>query len=797
MDVAVRATDMPLPRRLISLFLFSCAFSFFAQTAHSIEESKPLHYSADRQLWNRRDNKVELYGNVVVRQPGETLTSDYATLDLNARIIDAKGNCIYITSDTVIRGEEMHFNLDSRTGSIIGGRVSNDRFSLSGERINKLGSSRFQTHWGEYSTCHDCPNSWAFHAEDVDMEFEGYAHLSNVTAKIKDAPLVWFPYLIVPIKSKRQTGFLFPTFGATELNGTIFVLPFFWAIDRSVDMTFAVGEYTAQGHRLEWEGRYALSPRGAGKANLYYLTDRKPTAPVPRRWAVDIAQAEELPFGIEEKFRFIEVSDNLYPTYVGDVPGRDDIVLSSDLVFSKATPDLSAYVAAKRFRNLLNTNPVEFDGRAVQIFPTSVITTNDRIMFGSPVVTGLTLGVTNFNRAAGPFDYDNSSVPFGSAPSGVAPAFRPGIDPIREATRFSITPSIYTTLRPFDVLSVVPSLRYNSYFYSFPSEAGSSMNSLYRGYLLFQTDLSTQLERIYDTSDPAIPRMKHLIRPLLTYSYIPKASIRPSEDLPKSDKHPFLRQIDHALDSGFSGYNFDNYDIVPFDSSLSNINYFAPLGNSLSYGFATQLVRRRGTVTDDSPSYQRSVEFSAGQSLNFLEYQKGKTIPQPFSRFFSVLNLSFDKIESASTYYYYPYISKPRHVLSTSAGYVFERATRQRVLLFDRSVSMGYAYNKVVEGCTDPDFRECGTVNLSGRLNFSLSDYILPSLVASYDFVTHRILDSSLNIQFQSPSQCWKFAVNITRSVDRKLGSSWDLALNLTGSGFGGITEVATKAMSR
>ena len=780
MDVALRATDVQLSRRLLIWTFLAFSVLSFPKPAQAIEESKPIHYSADRQLWNRKDNKVELFNHAVVRQPGETLNADYVMLDLNARTIDARGNCVYIAADSVIYGEEMHFNLETRTGSIVNGRVSNDRFSLSGERINKLGDQRFQTHWGDYSTCRDCPQSWAFQAEDVDMQIEGYAFMSNVTAKIKDAPAVWLPYLVIPMKTRRQTGLLFPRIGTSNQNGFIFVQPFFWAINRSSDMTFSLGTFSAKGMRAEWEGRYVLSGRSAGKANLFYLKDHSPEFinTVPNRWALDVAQTHELAWGVEGKFRFTEVSDNLYPTYIGDVPGAGEAVIPSTLSFSYASPEVSSYIAAKRFRNLLNTNPdplarlTEFDPRTVQAFPTAVVTTNDKFLLGTPVAAGLTLGATNFTRSGPTFDYDQSSVPFGSYTT-TGPAFRPGFDPIRKATRVSITPSVYSTLRPFDVLSVVPSLKYYSYFYSFHNTPG--MPNLYRGYLLFQTDLSAQLERIYDTENPDIPRTKHLIRPLLTYSYIPYVR---EDNTAEENRHPFLRQI-----KVHPGYNFDNNDIVPLDASPSNVNYFVPLGNSLAYGLTTQFIRRRGKLNDFGASYERTGEFTAGQALNFRDHQK------PLSRFFSALRLGFDKFSAGADYTYTPYLPSPRSVLSTSLSYTIERSVHQRILAFDRSITASYNYNKL-----DCDRYNCGTSNLTGTLNFSLSDFVLPSFSTSFDLNEHRFFSNALNIAFQSPSRCWRFTIGFIRHITTGPDTPIDFSLNITGSGFSGVSELATQA---
>ena len=801
MDVATGATDMPVPRRLIDLFwqygLFLFIFILFNITSlWALTENQPIHFSGDKQIWDRKANRVELFGHAAVTQFGETLTADHIILDLNTRILDADSNCVYVAQEAVIWGEEMHFNLDTRTGTVIGGRVGNESFLLRGERINKIGPGRFQTHWGDYTTCKDCSASWSLQGQDVDMQVGEYAYLSNVTTRIKDTPAFWLPYLIIPVKTKRQTGVLFPTFSSSDSNGFMFLLPMFWAINRSSDMTLGLGQYAARGSRAEWEGRYALSPRSVGKANFYYLSDRVFQNIRPNRMALDVAQTQELPWGFEIKTRLSEVTDNLYPFYFGsDLPSAaGEAFLASNITLSRTSSEVSSFVSMRRYRNLVTTLPgnqnlqsYQFDPRTVQAYPTALMTTNDRFLGGTPFIGGLTLGFTNFTRAASAFDFDQSNVPFGSPPPlGLIP--QPGIDPIRTATRFSVSPSLYTTFRLFDVISVVPSLKLNQYFYNFSNQ----IPNLSRSYLLFQTDLMTQFEKIYEYPDDAnIPRVKHLIRPLLTYSLIP-ARYEP-------EGNPFIQQIKQQGRSTFTpGYNFDNNDIVPYSYQQSSANYFNPLGNSLAYGLTTQWIRRRGAVDAPSATYQNIIELNAGQAVNFLELTNPADpgTPHIFTRFFSGMNLNFDHLTSQTTYYYYPDVFpvSSRHTISTSTSYIIERSMHRRILTYDRSVSLAYTLSNL-PGSGD-------TSNLSATLNFSLSDYLLPFFTLSYSFVPPPTAPDALGvflggtggIQLQSPSQCWKLTTNVGYAPATGFSYNFDLALNLTGGGFGGVTELQSSA---
>jgi lipopolysaccharide assembly outer membrane protein LptD (OstA) len=811
----------PKTSRSLARFLL-LAFAVLGACSTWATEGEPIHASGDKEIWNRAINRVELIGHASVHQVGELLSADYIILDQALRTIDAHGGCIYIANDTVIFGEEMHFNLDTRTGTVVAGRVSNDKFTLSGERINKLGPGRFQTHWGEYSTCRDCGQSWTVSARDMDMEVEGYAYMRDVDIKVKDASTLWVPYLILPMKTHRQSGFLFPEYALNSSNGFEFVEPFFWAINRSADMTIGLGRYASRGDRAEWEGRYSLSPRSQGKANFYYLHDTFFTsglgefpggpARADNRWALEGGATQELAPHLEAKIKLAEVSDNLYPFYFNDIVERNEAYLTSSLNVNYASSDVSANASISRSRDLLNlnTDPTQFDSSTVQAFPSLSATTRDRALFGSPIIGGLSAGATNFTRAAGPFDLDSIQTYYGAgtpAPADYYPGINPIVgspgfgqaDPIRKATRFSLNPSLYTIISPVDGVSLIPSIQYYEYYYAFHHASASNIEvgDLKRGYALVQLDLVTQFEKIYDTEDPRTPKRKHLIRPLLTYSYIPYVQDDPN--------HPFVQQLAYANQHNLLGYNFDDHDIIPLTTVQSQATYFTPLGNSLTYGFKTQIIDRRETLMKDGkanpnvpPTYRIPFELSAGETFNIYEYRapviQGQ--PQPFTRLFmNMITNHEDKIVTNTTYYYDPTLSGVRSALITSANWIFERAMHQRILAFDRSFVFSYDWDQ--RGYTSTGYHAIGvgTDSLSMGLNYSLSDYILPSFTFGYDFINHHNTGFTINLAFQSPSQCWKITTGL--SVDPTLGHTINfpaISLNLIGNGFEGVSDIGASS---
>ena len=758
-----------------------------------------LHHSGNQTLWDRRNNIVTLKGNAAVHRVGESLYCDWIRIDLNKRFVDAEGNCLYYANETVVQAKEMHMSLADRTGTIIEGSISNGNFQLSSKLIEKLSDKKYKTERATYSTCKDCSESWEFEVDAIEIEFEGYAFMRQVKLKIKDTPVMWIPYMIIPIKQERQSGLVYPHFDFSGIHGLRFVQPLYLTLGRSADMTLGGGIYTFRGGRGELEFRYAARNDSYGTVKGFYTYDKQFKNPrtgivqpsTRNRYALSIEQQQRFPkLGLTQKFRLFDISDNRYPIdFDQDIRGRFEPAQVSDLSFNFGSPWVSSYVAGRYVRDLLGPvkTPRQANRHTVQVLPEAQVVMNDRLLFGLPVAAGVRFGLHNFVRPGEAFDPGLcSDTQPETCPTELTGAPVPGVDPVREALRVELNPRIYSAFRPWDRISVVPSLGYRTFYYNFFTP---ELSPLWRGYLQFKTDFSFQLERVYKTSNPEIPRIKHMIRPILSYSWIPQFSI-----FSNRSNHGFIAQVESPYQ-----YVFDTRDVVPLSTQKSLVNYFVPQGHSLSYGVRSELIRRKGKMkSKENPTYQKVVETSIGQTVDFLEFNKPKSDRAPFSRIFWNLTLTYDRFTWRNEYYYYPHlrvlqpnvIERP-HQFTTNFSFILDNTVRDHVYTFDRSLGFAYTYSQL----------NGNTSNLRGNVNFSLSTYWHPRFSMSYDLNLNRVSQVDVSLAYQSPSRCWELSLGWRWAADRgRLGeqgnygefSGQGILLNLTGYGFGNVTNMAS-----
>ena len=703
----------------------------------------------------------------------EVIRADSIDYDSQREHVVAKGRVVYLYGEYSIRADSIDLDLETHVGTVINGSVSNGKFSLRGSRLRQEGMTHFLIDDYNYSTCLDCPNSWELTGKDADFTIEGYAYIHDFIFKVKDASLIWLPFVVVPVKTKRQSGFLFPRFGVNQVYGAFAVMPYYAALNSWSDMTFGAGFYSSRGSRFEWEGRYALTDRSLGTLGLDWTRDTSVEG-LAYRYAIKTAISQELPFGFIGKLRINEVSDSGYPiTYSEDVGGRLEPVLASDLFFTRNDPGVSTVFSLRRYRNLLQFDDQGrfvngFDGHTVQEFPKVVVNSNDKFIFGQSFAAGIEGRFNRFTRGADPFDQFTSN--------GVT------TDTIREANRLTLIPNLYTTLNPKPWLSVTPSLQYRSFFYNF----NGVYQPLARGYLLGQAEMSMQLEKVYRGEGAA--SFKHIIRPTLTYNVIP--TIQTSAD------HPFVAQVQNQARPG---QYFDNWDIVP-ERTTQNLNsYFTPLGSSLTYGLVTQVFKKE-VAQDGASRFNRRFEAGLSQTLDLLEARRfientSRDDRIVFSPLFSHFNYTDGSVSANLEYAYYSFLERYHdanllqypspHRLNAGLSWVWSRMLKDGLLRFERSATLGYTFSKLTS--------KVSSLQTSAR--FSLNDSIMPRAAFSYNLVTGNfaLLDSQIGVLFQSPSRCWQLEVGLNRSIDRGTGPILNFALNLSGQSYGALDDALKK----
>ncbi|MFC1832252.1 LPS-assembly protein LptD [Thermodesulfobacteriota bacterium] len=206
------------------------------------------------------------------------IKADWMTYDVVLNTIKARGNVSVEADDQSIIAEQAVVNLEQETGTFKKATIlGNEKdLHLEAEVIEKVGFKTYHIKDGWIITC-KIPEGkkapWSFAASDVIIEQDGYAKLKHARFRIKDVPVFYSPFLFVPAKNKRETGFLLPELSTAENSGFGFNLPFFWNISDSTDLTIYTQYFANRGYMPGVEFRYITDPNDKGLLMANYLYD--------------------------------------------------------------------------------------------------------------------------------------------------------------------------------------------------------------------------------------------------------------------------------------------------------------------------------------------------------------------------------------------------------------------------------------------------------------------------------------------------------------------------------------------
>ncbi|MDL1970683.1 MAG: LPS assembly protein LptD [Candidatus Desulfofervidaceae bacterium] len=237
----------------------------------------PVQITAQEITYNKAENVYEARGHVVIDQGERHIEADKVRVNLTTQKAFLKGHVLFKIGTDRIKAEEGEINLNTFQGVLYQAQVfiAQNHLYIRGDEIKKTGPQTYVIERAQITSCDGASPAWHFTAHRAKVTIEGKATASHVAFWAKSVPLLYVPYIILPAKTKRQTGFLFPFWAYSERDGTDVTLPFFWAIKPNMDATFYQRYMTHRGWMEGVEYRYLLNETDKGIIYFDYLNDKR------------------------------------------------------------------------------------------------------------------------------------------------------------------------------------------------------------------------------------------------------------------------------------------------------------------------------------------------------------------------------------------------------------------------------------------------------------------------------------------------------------------------------------------
>lgn len=131
---------------------------------------------------------------------------------------------------------------------------------LQGGLLERTDGNSYHARDATFTPClcdEDESPAWGFQADEIFAQQEGYIDLKHPVLTIKGIPVIYLPYMKLPLKTRRQSGFLMPAFQTgQEKNGFVYTQPLFLDLGKNADTTITTDVFQKRGVRVGAEARY-------------------------------------------------------------------------------------------------------------------------------------------------------------------------------------------------------------------------------------------------------------------------------------------------------------------------------------------------------------------------------------------------------------------------------------------------------------------------------------------------------------------------------------------------------------
>ncbi|WP_236615093.1 LPS-assembly protein LptD [Desulfovibrio sp. X2] len=246
------------------------------QVVKNPKTSQEWELTADRVSTNHAAGIVQAWGHAVLRSGNDYLSGDFIEYFRDSGWIYLKGNVHSYWHDYDIYADEAQFDLVNKTGKLTNGILFIEQGSLvvKGKEFDKTGEDTYTFTEATLTGCEGSNPAWSIKTDTGDLTVGDYANVYSSQFLVKGTPILYAPYMRVPLRADRQTGFLPPTYGSSSRLGGFYSQPFFWAIDAERDLTAYADYFGKRGPMVGLEYRSADDAQTHGLWRMDYIDDK-------------------------------------------------------------------------------------------------------------------------------------------------------------------------------------------------------------------------------------------------------------------------------------------------------------------------------------------------------------------------------------------------------------------------------------------------------------------------------------------------------------------------------------------
>ncbi|MEA9358592.1 hypothetical protein SHI21_20310 [Bacteriovorax sp. PP10] len=791
--------------------LFALSFLLFNQSLTARETfefdlGQKINVLSDKAFRKTSENEFEAIGNVVITHLKNSIYGEKARINFTSGETEVLGNVRYIAPEMTLYGAKLNYNFLTKRIDLDNARVLSDNFIVTGKKIIQTSPDIIYAEDAEYTTCKDCPESWSVFAKHITIEVGQYVKMKHAFIKVNGVTAMYFPYLIFPIKQKRETGLLFPNIGFSSSEGFRYQQPFFWVIDDYKDMTLTPSTFGDRGLGGELQYRQNIKEKTWIELNTLQLNDR-----IYRPNKIDKTLSGTKTYRQFSDFEGHYVGQqnfngHMYFNNTSDLDTTRDLdYFAKDRIrgtevggggFLEGRSSLfSLGVESYYNQNMLITDPKKFDDQYVQILPKVSLNSvpynivHTDYAFLKNISVGLHGDYTIFKQNR--VDTDG---------------------PIRNARRTNFSPYLDWQLGNLGPVFFSHQLKLDYQSYQLPTEADKSFSK--KG-LIYETEAKIELEKIYglayveekplviDSNTKADKKQASILdigstTPVAptTIGTLPQIrtnndeqttlvynnSYRHSQEFKL--KHYYLGEQTYKGNKKFrqqiesENGQFDYLDALRDREHITNqttAQDSLPISNTLEFQWNNGLIRKTSTKFDPYKDNRYLKDNFTYSNITYLDVSQGLDLTvdsdrlvDRLTRLYINTGISLDRLTFAIQEFYFH--KSGEHKLTSSTTLNFDRF----------SIAGDFTYNSFNSSNTPI------TKLVGYDFTLNINDLITLKNSLDYNIESKLINQSSYSVLYAPVNNCWKIEFNYTRDlIDKKFGLL--LYINYNASNFASI----------
>ncbi len=760
-----------------------------------------IHIISDKAFRRSQENEFMAIGNVIITHGKDTVYGEKASLQFDTGQVIVEGNVRYVGQRGTLYGSKLNYNFKTKLFNLKNARILSDNYVVLGKAFSSVSDREIVCINAEYTTCHDCPESWSIFGRKVRIVLGEYIYIKHAYIKVKGVVVMYVPYIVLPIKKKRDSGLLFPKFGLDLEEGFRFQQPWFWAISNSADLTLTPSSFGKRGWGSEFQFRHTPRDGLWYELNSLHLMDR---IYLPNKKDYEVSGTHTFRHFSEWEHHFnssknwnhhfyYNVSRDLDTNRGMNKFSNDRVqgtVLGGSSFIDFRANWLSLSTEGYFKRNQLYPEPRGFDHRYVQVLPEISFSLIPYRLFQSniPLLHNLT------------FDIKGDATVFKQN-------HRQEGEFIRNATRYNLAPTLTWSLGKIGPIVGKVNATLDYQHYRFPYEV--EQRSFTKRGTIYETEFFIELEKIFGLAyykkvplekvlalesklekkdsilyrdyigniPPVVPSDGKSSYAIYNYSYRHTQQFKLKHyflsDQKVKGNQRFLSQIQKNTGVG----QFDPVDSIrekEFQLTNEVSRSSLPLNNTIELQWNNSLVRKTSSnknLLSDGRSLRENFIYD---KISFLNISQGydfniqsREFEDRLTRLFVDTGINLKSFSTGIQEYYY--YTTQEHIFIINLSKKFDRGKISSYLRYD---TFGDQVNKA--------FTLGGEYQVNGRL-------VLRTFW-DYDYEKDRTNFTNYEMIYSPSNNCWKLDLKYEKGID-DVKISFNFLFNFNKNNFSSLNE--------